>query len=47
MSTTDWRGKAVSADDENLPIDETISRRREARTLLGSLLRPYKSAPTR
>jgi ATP-binding cassette subfamily B protein len=43
VSTTDWRGKAVSADDENLPIDESISRRREARSLLGSLLRPYKS----
>ncbi len=42
-TNTDWRGKAVSADDENLPIDESISRRREARSLLGSLLRPYKS----
>ncbi|MGU3500711.1 ABC transporter ATP-binding protein [Mycobacterium sp. C31M] len=41
---TDWRGQAVAADDENLPIDESISRRREARSLLGSLLRPYKRA---
>lgn len=42
MSVTDWRGQAVSADDENLPIDESVSRRREARSLLGSLLGPYK-----
>jgi len=41
MSTTDWRGRAVSNDDGDLPIDESISRRREARTLLGGLLRPY------
>lgn len=41
MTTTDWRGRAVSNDDDDLPIDESISRRREARTLLGGLLRPY------
>src|SRR5215207_3084612 len=41
MSTTDWGGRAVSNDDGDLPIDESISRRREARTLLGGLLRPY------
>jgi len=41
MSTTDWRGRAVAGDDADLPIDESISRRREARTLLGGLLRPY------
>jgi ATP-binding cassette subfamily B protein len=41
MSTTDWRGQAVAADDGDLPIDESVSRRREARSLLGSLLRPY------
>lgn len=41
MSTTDWRGRAVTNDDDDLPIDESISRRREARSLLGSLLRPY------
>lgn len=41
MSTTDWRGRAVTNDDDDLPIDESISRRREARTLLGTLLRPY------
>jgi ATP-binding cassette, subfamily B, bacterial len=41
MSTIDWRGRTVSNDDDDLPIDESISRRREARALLGSLLRPY------
>ena len=41
MSTTDWRGRAVTNDDDDLPIDKSISRRREARTLLGALLRPY------
>ena len=42
MSTTDWRGRAVSdAEDDDLPIDESVSRRREARTLLGEMLRPY------
>jgi ABC-type multidrug transport system fused ATPase/permease subunit len=44
MSATDWRGRAVSRDDDDLPIDESISRRREARTLLGGLLRPYATA---
>ncbi|MGE0215308.1 ABC transporter ATP-binding protein [Mycolicibacterium sp.] len=37
---TDWRGKFDEHHD--LPIDETVSRRREARALLGSLLRPYR-----
>jgi ABC-type multidrug transport system fused ATPase/permease subunit len=41
MTTTDWRGQEVKAQDDDLPIDETVSRRREARTLLGNLLRPY------
>jgi ATP-binding cassette subfamily B protein len=41
MTTTDWRGRAVTNDDDDLPIDESVSRRREARTLLGSLLGPY------
>ncbi|TRW82134.1 ABC transporter ATP-binding protein [Mycolicibacterium sp. 018/SC-01/001] len=36
----DWRGRFDEHDD--LPIDESVPRRREARTLLGSLLRPYK-----
>jgi ATP-binding cassette, subfamily B, bacterial len=41
MSVTDWRGRAITNDDDDLPIDESISRRGEARSLLGSLLRPY------
>jgi ATP-binding cassette, subfamily B, bacterial len=42
MTTTDWRGRAVTNnDDDDLPIDESVSRRREARSLLGNLLRPY------
>jgi len=41
-STTDWRGRVVTNDDDDLPIDESISRKREARALLGSLLRPYR-----
>ncbi len=41
MSTTDWRGRAVANDEDELPIDESVSRRREARALLASLLRPY------
>ena len=42
MTTTDWRGRAVTNNDEDdLPIDESVSRRREARSLLGNLLRPY------
>ncbi|MHA0289001.1 ABC transporter ATP-binding protein [Mycobacterium sp. C3-094] len=36
----DWRGRFDEHDD--LPIDESVPRRREARALLGSLLRPYK-----
>ena len=44
MTTTDWRGRAVTNDDDDLPIDESVSRRREARTLLGGLLRPYATA---
>ena len=44
MTTSDWRGRAVTNDDADLPIDESISRRREARTLLGGLLRPYATA---
>lgn len=36
----DWRGRFDEHDD--LPIDESVPRRREARALLDSLLRPYK-----
>jgi ABC-type multidrug transport system fused ATPase/permease subunit len=37
----DWRGRFDEARDDDLPIDESLPRRREARALLGSLLRPY------
>ena len=43
MSVTDWRGQAVDNRDDDLPIDESISRRREARHLLFALLRPYRA----
>src|SRR6516165_3500147 len=39
--STDWRGRAVDATAD-LPFDETVPRRREARALLGSLLVPYR-----
>lgn len=42
MSTTDWRGQAVESADDSV-IDETASRRGEARALLFSLLRPYRA----
>ena len=41
MSTTEWRGRFDEVADDDLPIDESLPRRREARALLGSLLRPY------
>lgn len=40
MTAPDWRGKLDEQGD--LPIDEAVPRRREARELLGSLLRPYR-----
>jgi ATP-binding cassette, subfamily B, bacterial len=40
--TSSWRGRIADARDDNLPIDESVPRRREARALLGSLLRPYR-----
>lgn len=43
MSTESWRGQTVEAA-QDLPIDENVSRRREARALLGSLLKPYRVA---
>jgi ABC-type multidrug transport system fused ATPase/permease subunit len=43
VSVMDWRGRTVSDETGDLPIDETVSRRREARSLLGSLLRPYRT----
>ncbi|HET7665103.1 MAG TPA: ABC transporter ATP-binding protein [Mycobacterium sp.] len=38
----EWRGRVKEEQDDNLPIDESVPRRREARALLGSLLRPYR-----
>lgn len=40
-ATPEWRGKFEEQQDD-LPIDETLDRRREARLLLGDLLRPYR-----
>ncbi|WP_299563895.1 ABC transporter ATP-binding protein [uncultured Mycolicibacterium sp.] len=40
--TDTWRGRYAAPDDS--PIDESLPRRREARALLGSLLRPYRAA---
>ncbi|MEV3902632.1 ABC transporter ATP-binding protein [Mycobacterium sp. NPDC050551] len=42
MTVTDWRGRVKESGDDDLPIDESVPRRREARALLGSLLRPYR-----
>ena len=39
MTTESWRGQTVDKV-EDLPIDESVSRRREARALLGS---PHRS----
>lgn len=41
MTTTEWRGRVKDAKDDDLPIDENAPRRREARALLGSLLKPF------
>jgi ATP-binding cassette, subfamily B, bacterial len=41
MTTTEWRGR-FDEDQTGLPIDENQPRGREARALLGSLLRPYR-----
>jgi ABC-type multidrug transport system fused ATPase/permease subunit len=38
-----WRGR-VEDKPHDLPIDETLPRRREARSLLFDLLRPYRAA---
>jgi ATP-binding cassette, subfamily B, bacterial len=38
----EWRGRFDEVPDDDLPIDESLSRRREASALLGSLLRPYR-----
>ncbi|SBS74161.1 Xenobiotic-transporting ATPase [uncultured Mycobacterium sp.] len=41
MTATEWRGR-LDEEPDDLPIDETRPRRREARALLGSLLAPFK-----
>ncbi len=41
MTATEWRGRLDEQPDD-LPIDEAEPRRREARALLGSLLRPFR-----
>jgi ATP-binding cassette subfamily B protein len=42
VETDGWRGRVKDDADDDLPIDESVPRRREARALLGSLLRPYR-----
>jgi ABC-type multidrug transport system fused ATPase/permease subunit len=46
MSVTGWRGRVKENQDgddaDDLPIDESVPRRREARSLLGNLLKPYR-----
>ncbi|QRY46017.1 ABC transporter ATP-binding protein [Mycolicibacterium boenickei] len=52
MTTTQWRGRLTDDEQDDsdgtpagasaLPIDESVPRRREARALLMSLLRPYR-----
>ncbi|GAS86538.1 ABC transporter ATP-binding protein [Mycolicibacterium brisbanense] len=42
VETESWRGRVKDDADDDLPIDESVPRRREARALLGSLLRPYR-----
>jgi len=37
-----WRGRLTDSQNDELPIDESVPRRREARALLGSLLWPYR-----
>ena len=45
MTATDTGAVAFTdSQDDELPIDETMPRRREARALLVSLLRPYRTA---
>jgi ATP-binding cassette, subfamily B, bacterial len=38
-----WRGRIKDSQADDLPIDESLPRRREARALLGSLLRPFRT----
>ncbi|BBZ31815.1 ABC transporter ATP-binding protein [Mycolicibacterium confluentis] len=43
MSETVWRGRLDEKADDDLPIDEALPRRREARDLLYSLLTPFRA----
>lgn len=43
MTVTDWRGRVEENTGGDLPIDESVPRRREARALLGNLLKPYQA----
>lgn len=43
MTNTEWRGRLDQTSDDDTPIDESLPRRREARALLISLLRPYRA----
>ena len=38
----EWRGRITDDHSDDLPIDESVPRRREARALLGELLRPHQ-----
>jgi ATP-binding cassette subfamily B protein len=38
-----WRGRVRDSQTDEGPIDESLPRRREARALLGSLLRPFRT----
>ena len=42
-SGTEWRGRFDEDQTDDLPIDENLPLRREARALLWSLLRPYRA----
>ncbi len=37
-----WRGRSASSQDDDVPIDERLLRRREGRALIGALLRPFR-----
>jgi ABC-type multidrug transport system fused ATPase/permease subunit len=39
-----WRGRVEDSPDDDVAIDEHLPRRREARALLASLLRPFRAA---
>jgi ATP-binding cassette, subfamily B, bacterial len=41
-----WRGRVQDLPDDDAPLDENLPRRREARTLLASVLRPFRAAVT-